>query len=237
VNRKGIPLATLTFFVAAGACALAFATASAQELGGTVESNRPVITGVPGSPDATTTIPGNQLPAPNQKFCGKIEHNAIQSTPCWPARIVPPKDAPNILLIMTDDVGFSAPSTFGGVIPTPTLDRIAKMGLRYTNFHTTSLCSPTRAALITGRNNHAVGFGVISEAASGFPGYNSVIPEDAATIGRILLDNGYATSWFGKDHNTPGWASRRSRSTTSADWAVRGPARCRWTARSSRPTP
>jgi arylsulfatase A-like enzyme len=158
-----------------------------------------------GTPDATVTISGKQLPPPNQKFCGKIEHNAINSKPCWPARVVPPKDAPNVLLIMTDDVGYGAPSTFGGVIPTPTLDRIAKMGLRYTNFHTTALCSPTRAALITGRNHHAVGFGVISEGASGYPGYNSVIPEDAATIGRILLDNGYATSWFGKDHNTPGW--------------------------------
>ena len=117
--------------------------------------------------------------------------------------MVPPKGAPNILLIMTDDVGFAAPSTFGGVIPTPALDRIAAAGLRYTNFHSTSLCSPTRAALITGRNHHSVGFGVISEAATGFPGYNSVIGKDSATIGRILLENGYRTSWFGKDHNTP----------------------------------
>ena len=97
--------------------------------------------------------------------------------------MVPPKGAPNILLIITDDVGFAAPSTFGGVIPTPTLDRIASMGLRYTQFHTTSLCSPTRAALITGRNHHSVGFGVISEASTGYPGYNSVITKDKATIG------------------------------------------------------
>jgi arylsulfatase A-like enzyme len=162
-------------------------------------------TGTPGSPDATTTIDGRYLPPPPQPFKGKIELNAAQSTPAWPARVVPPKGAPNILLIMTDDVGYAAPSTFGGVIPTPALDRIAKMGLRYTNFHTTSLCSPTRAALITGRNHHSVGFGVISEAASGFPGYNSVIAKDSATIGRILLENGYRTSWFGKDHNTPSW--------------------------------
>ena len=118
---------------------------------------------------------------------------------------MPPKGAPNILLIMTDDVGFAAPSTFGGVIPTPALDRIANEGLRYTNFHSTSLCSPTRAALITGRNHHSVGFGVVSEAATGFPGYNSMIGRDSATIGRILLENGYRTSWFGKDHNTPTW--------------------------------
>ena len=104
---------------------------------------------------------------------------------------------------MTDDVGFGAPSTFGGVIPTPALDRIAKTGLRYTNFHSTALCSPTRAALITGRNHHSVGFGVISEQSTGFPGYNSLIPKDTATIGEILKENGYSTSWFGKDHNTP----------------------------------
>ena len=125
------------------------------------------------------------------------------STPFWPARIAPPKDAPNVLLIMTDDVGFGAPSTFGGVIPTPSLDRIANDGLRYTNFNSTALCSPTRAALITGRNHHSVGFGVISEQATGFPGYDSFITKDKATVGEILKENGYRTSWFGKNHNTP----------------------------------
>ncbi len=160
-------------------------------------------TGVPGAPNATRTVDGRYLPNPQPAFGGVINLNAAQSKPAWPARVVPPKGAPNILLILTDDVGFAAPSTFGGVIPTPALDRIANAGLRYTNFHSTSLCSPTRAALITGRNHHSVGFGVISEAASGYPGYNSVIGKDSATIGRILLDNGYRTSWFGKDHNTP----------------------------------
>src|SRR4029453_10205345 len=157
----------------------------------------------PGPPAAPTTIDGRYLPPPPPPFQGEINLNALQSKAAWPARVVPPKGAPNILLIMTDDVGFSAPATFGGVIPTPTLDRIAANGLRYTNFHTTSLCSPTRAALITGRNHHSEGFGVISEQATGFPGYNSVLPRDPATIGRILLENGYRTSWFGKDHNTP----------------------------------
>src|SRR6187401_1571050 len=133
-------------------------------------------TRTPGSPDATTTIDGRYLPPPPAPFQGEINLNALQSKPAWPARVVPPKGAPNILLIITDDVGFSAPSTFGGVIPTPTLDRIAADGLRYTNFHTTSLCSPTRACLITGRNHHSEGFGVISEQATGFPGYNSVLP-------------------------------------------------------------
>jgi arylsulfatase A-like enzyme len=162
-------------------------------------------TGVPGSPGATTTIDGRYLPPPSQKFEGEINLNAAQSKPAWPARVVPPKGAPNIVLIMTDDVGFGAPSTFGGVIPTPSLERIASNGLRYTNFHSTSLCSPTRAALITGRNHHSGGFGVISEIATGFPGYNSVIGRDNATVGRILLENGYRTSWFGKNHNTPAY--------------------------------
>ena len=161
------------------------------------------VTGTPGSPSATTTIKGDQIPAPPQKFGGVIKDTAQQSKPYWPARIVPPKGAPNILLIMTDDAGYGVPSTFGGVIPTPALDRIAKAGLRYTNFHSTALCSPTRAALITGRNHHSVGFGVISEQATGFPGYDSFITKDKATIGKILKDHGYHTSWFGKNHNTP----------------------------------
>ncbi len=168
------------------------------------------ITGTPGAPNATTTIDGHVLPPPPQPFRGQIELNAAQSKPYWPARVVPPKGAPNILLIMTDDVGFAAPSTFGGVIPTPALDRIANAGLRYTNFHSTSLCSPTRAALITGRNHHSVGFGVISEQSTGFPGYNSIITKDNATIGRILQENGYRTSWFGKDHNTPTYTASQA---------------------------
>src|SRR5216110_3000062 len=160
-------------------------------------------TGVLGSPGARTTIDGKQLPPPDPRFGGVIKDDALQSKPWWAPRIVPPKQAPNILLIMTDDSGFGVPSTFGSVIPTPTMDRVAKAGLRYNNIHSTALCSPTRAALITGRNHHSAGFGVISEQATGFPGYNSIIAKDKATIGRILLDNGYATSWFGKDHNTP----------------------------------
>lgn len=156
-----------------------------------------------GAPDATRTIDGRYLPNPTPPFGGEINLNAYQSKPWWAPRVVPPRGAPNVLLIMTDDVGFGAPSTFGGVIPTPNLERIAKMGLRYTNFHSCALCSPTRAALITGRNHHSVGFGVISEQSTGFPGYNSIIPKDTATIGTILRDNGYGTSWFGKDHNTP----------------------------------
>ena len=163
-----------------------------------------------GSPGATTTIDGRQLPAPPPEFGGTIKQDSLESKPWWPPRVVPPADAPNVLLIITDDSGFGVPSTFGGVIPTPTLDRVANEGLRYNRVFSTALCSPTRAALITGRNHHSVGFGVISEQSTGFPGYNSVIGKDKATIGRILLDNGYATSWFGKDHNTPAFAASQA---------------------------
>jgi arylsulfatase A-like enzyme len=179
--------------------ALSFVSALAQQ-----------ITGVPGSPDATTTISGKQIPPPAPKFGGVIKEKGSESKAWWPPRVVPPKGAPNVLLIMTDDVGFGSPSTFGGVIPTPTLDRIAANGLRYTNFHSTSLCSPTRAAIITGRNHHSEGFGVVGEIATGFPGYDSIIPVDKGTIGTILKANGYATSWFGKDHNTPFYQSSQA---------------------------
>jgi arylsulfatase A-like enzyme len=168
------------------------------------------ITGVPGSPEATTTIAGKQLPPPDPAFGGVIKEKASDSKPWWPPRVVPPKGAPNVLLIMTDDQGFGAPSTFGGVIPTPAMDRIAAQGLRYTNFHSTSLCSPTRAAIITGRNHHSVGFGVVGEVSTGFPGYDSIIPIEKGTIGTILKANGYATSWFGKDHNTPSFQSSQA---------------------------
>jgi arylsulfatase len=175
----------------AGAALLA-APAAAQQVTGTL-----------GSPGATTTIPNTQLPPPNPKFGGIIRDDALQSKPWWPPRVVPPKGAPNVLLVITDDAGFGVPSTFGGVIPTPTMDRLAKEGLRYNRMFSTALCSPTRAALITGRNHHSVGFGVISEQSTGFPGYNSIISRDKSTIGRILKDNGYSTAWFGKDHNVP----------------------------------
>jgi arylsulfatase A-like enzyme len=160
-------------------------------------------TGTPGSPSATITIDGKQIPPPPMKFGGVIKESAKDSKPWWPPRVVPPKGAPNILLIMTDDQGYGISSAFGGVIPTPAMDRVARAGLRYTQFHSTALCSPTRAALITGRNHHSVGFGVVGELSTGYPGYDSVIEPDKATIAQILKENGYATSWFGKEHNTP----------------------------------
>ena len=114
-------------------------------------------------------------PAARPKFGGVIKEDAVQSKQWWPPRVVSPKGTPNILLIMTDDAGFGVPSTFGGVIPAPTMDRIAQSGLRYNRVFSTALCSPTRAALITGRNHHSVRLGVISEQSTGFPGYDSII--------------------------------------------------------------
>lgn len=145
------------------------------------------------------------LPRPALPFGGGIDRNASESQEWWPPRVEPPKSAPNILLIMTDDVGFGASSTFGGPVPTPTLDRLAHNGLRYNMFHTTALCSPTRAALITGRNHHTAHTGVIMEFATGYPGYDSLMGKDTATIGEILRQNGYNTAWFGKNHNVPSW--------------------------------
>src|SRR5271166_2692027 len=163
-----------------------------------------VIQGVPGSPNATVSINGRVLPPTPPAFGGVIKETAKESTSWWPPRVVPPEGAPNVLLIMTDDQGYGVSGTFGGVIPTPSMDRVANAGLRYTQFHSTALCSPTRAALITGRNHHEVGFGVISELSTGFPGYDSYIGPENVTVGRVLREHGYATSWFGKNHNTLG---------------------------------
>jgi arylsulfatase A-like enzyme len=184
--------AILTLLVALIVAGFSPVTVSAQQ-----------ITGTPGSPGSTVTLDGKQLPPPPMPFGGVIKESAKDSTPWWPPRVMPPKGAPNILLIMTDDQGYGVSGTFGGVIPTPAMDRIANAGLRYTEFHSTALCSPTRAALITGRNHHSVGYGVIGELSTGYPGYDSIIGPDNATIGTILRDNGYSTSWFGKDHNIP----------------------------------
>jgi arylsulfatase len=150
------------------------------------------------------------LPRPPQPFKGKIGRTAAESTPEFPKPVEAPKGAPNVLLIMTDDVGWGASSTFGGPIPTPTYDKLAKAGLRYNTFHTCALCSPTRAALITGRNHHTCATGVITEMATGYPGYNSLMSKGCGTIGEILKQNGYNTSWFGKNHNVPDWQSSQA---------------------------
>jgi len=145
------------------------------------------------------------LPVPDPPFGGVIGRKANESKPDFPKGVTAPKNAPNVLLIMTDDTGFGAASTFGGPIPTPNFDRVAKSGLRYNQFHTTALCSPTRAALLTGRNHHTAGMANITEFATGYPGYTSLIPKSVGTVGNILVNNGYNTAWFGKHHLVPEW--------------------------------
>lgn len=125
--------------------------------------------------------------------------------PVWPTAPQAPAGAPNVLVVLTDDIGYGTCSTFGGPVPTPTLDELAGNGLRFTRFHTTAMCSPTRASLLTGRQHHDVGFGRITETAMAYDGYTSVLPDSAATIARVLHDNGYATAHIGKHHNTPAW--------------------------------
>jgi len=130
------------------------------------------------------------LPRPEQPFKGHIGRTVEESTKDFPQEVKAPKGAPNVLLILTDDVGFGASSTFGGPIPTPTMDRIANAGLRYTQFHTTALCSPTRAALLTGRNHHSAATGIIMEGGTGFPGYNTLMPKSVGTFAEVLRQNG-----------------------------------------------
>ena len=146
---------------------------------------------------------GTQLPKPDPSFRGKIGQNYKDSTPDYPQTVKAPPGAPNVLLILLDDVGFGMCSTFGGPVPTPHLDRLAKNGLTYNQFHTTALCSPTRAALLTGRNHHSAATGVIIEMGTGYPGYTGRIPQSTSVVAQTMRDNGYSTAMFGKAHNTP----------------------------------
>ncbi|MGE3744811.1 MAG: arylsulfatase [Sphingomonadaceae bacterium] len=163
---------------------------------------------------STSAIFAGSVPAIAQEVIPRTEFNEPMkigrtidrsTTPRWPKAPEAPIGAPNIFLILTDDIGFGASSTFGGMIPTPTFDALAASGLRYNQFNTTALCSPTRAALLTGRNPHNVGMGNISNLASGYDGYNSVIPEASGMVAEILRQNGYVTSAYGKWHLTPEW--------------------------------
>ncbi len=148
----------------------------------------------------------NVLPRPDFHFPGEIGRTFLDSDPAqFPKPVQAPEGAPNILLILIDDAGFGEFSTFGGGIPSPTMDRLAAEGLRYNHFHTTSLCSPTRAALITGRNHHSAAFAGITEIATGYDGYTCILPRSCGTIGEVLRQNGYMTAWIGKNHNTPTW--------------------------------
>ena len=159
------------------------------------------------APALSTEWPDRRhLPIEPYQELGKIAPSVGGSDPIdWPKEIEAPKGAPNVLLVMMDDVGFGASSSFGGPIPTPTLDRVTKKGLRYNAFHTTAVCSPTRAALITGRNHHVASTGIIMEFSTPYPGYHSLVSRSVGTIGEILTANGYGTSWFGKNHNVPDW--------------------------------
>jgi arylsulfatase A-like enzyme len=143
------------------------------------------------------------LPLPAAKFTGRIGATNKDSEAMVPTLAGPPEGAPNIIVILLDDVGFGHTSVFGGPVNTPVFQKLADDGLRYNRFHTTALCSPTRAALLTGRNHHSVHTGVIMELATGFPGYDGVMPKDAACVAETLQQNGYSTAAFGKWHNTP----------------------------------
>lgn len=143
------------------------------------------------------------LPPPDPIYQSKIEMALKDSKADYPERLKAPEGAPNVLLIMGDDIGFGHVSAFGGPAYTPIFDQLAEQGLIYTNFHTTAICAASRAALITGRNGHSVGMGVIPESSAGFPGYSTSIPRSASTIFETLRHNGYGTAWIGKTHLTP----------------------------------
>ena len=147
----------------------------------------------------------DNLPQADPEFKGKIGETFKDSTadPAMFASPTAPEGAPNILLVLIDDAGFGAASTFGGPCNTPILDKLASGGLRFNRFHTTALCSPTRAALLTGHNHHSAATGVIMEMGTGFPGYTGIMPRSTVTIAQILKNNGYSTAWIGKNHNVP----------------------------------
>ena len=146
-----------------------------------------------------------KLPIRRPPFSGVCNKTLAGSEPDWNliGHPEPPAGSPNVLVVLIDDAGFGNAGTFGGPIDTPNYSRMAEGGLRYNRFHVTALCSPTRAALLTGRNNHAVGFGSVGEFSSGFPGYTATVPRDCTPWPRILAENGYSTAAFGKWHLTP----------------------------------
>ena len=147
------------------------------------------------------------LPIPDIPHVGLTTYDAkdpdTKYPPIEPLR--PPKGAPNVLIVLIDDVGFGASSAFGGPCHTPTAERLAANGLKYNRFHTTALCSPTRQALLTGRNHHTVGMGGITEMATSAPGYSSMRPNTCAPLAETLKLNGYSTAQFGKCHEVPVW--------------------------------
>ena len=153
------------------------------------------------------TIQRSILPIPDPQYVGLTTYDAKDPDTKFPpiTSLRPPQGAPNVLVVLLDDVGFAASSAFGGPIHTPTADRLAKGGLKFNRFHTTALCSPTRQALLTGRNHHSVDMGGICEIATAAPGYSSVLPKNKAPLAMTLKLNGYSTAQFGKCHEVPVW--------------------------------
>src|SRR6478735_8113153 len=149
------------------------------------------------------------LPIPDKQHVGLTTYDAKDPATKFPPieRLRPPQGAPNVLVVLLDDVGFAASSAFGGPIHTPTAERLARNGLKFNRFHTTALCSPTRAALLSGRNHHTVGMGVITELATSAPGYSSLRPNTCAPLAQTLRLNGYSTAQLGKCHEVPVWQS------------------------------
>lgn len=147
----------------------------------------------------------NKLPKPDPVFNGKINVKREDSKLDWPQHPKAHTGVPNVVLILLDDVGFGATSVFGGPVDTPELQKLSDAGLRYNRFHVNAMCSPTRAALLSGRNSHQMAFGNIAELAAGYPGYNSLWPKQSASVAEVLKENGYSTAAFGKWHNTPMW--------------------------------
>src|SRR6187551_186189 len=152
------------------------------------------------------------LPIPDPKADAPTILDAKDPAAAFPRiePLRPPAGAPNVLVVLLDDVGFAASSAFGGPCSTPTAERLAAGGLRYNRFHTTALCSPTRQALLTGRNHHTVGMGAITETATSAPGYNSIRPKACAPLAETLRLNGYSTAQFGKCHEVPVWETSSS---------------------------
>ena len=164
-----------------------------------------------GPPQAGAAKKEEVLPFQDFRFRGQVGRTVEDSDPAeFPQPVRPPAGAPSVVVILIDDAGYGQFGTFGGQMPTPNLDRLAAAGIRYTRFHTTALCSPTRAALLTGRNHHSAGTGVITEAATGYDGYTGLIPKSAGTVSEVLRQHGYATAWFGKNHNTPDWETSQN---------------------------
>ena len=142
---------------------------------------------------------------PRRPFKGKINVDVRDSVPDWEPYMPPraPEGSPNVLIVLYDDTGMAAWEPFGGRIRMPTLERLAGGGLRYSQWHTTALCSPTRSCMLTGRNHHQNGMACIVEGATGYPGSNAHLPKECGTVARVLRDNGWNTYWVGKDHCVP----------------------------------